>query len=61
MLLRYTVQAGLVLLDFFLCDFTLTHYGMDNPWLHLSSVGGSKQWYHCHAISHVYGLTTLVI
>jgi len=37
MLLRYTVQPGLILLDFFLCDFTVMHCGMDNPWLHLSA------------------------
>jgi len=36
------VKAGLILLDFFLRSFTLMHCGMDNPWLQLSSVGGSS-------------------
>jgi hypothetical protein len=51
-----TIQASLVLRDI----FSLTLFGMDNLWPHLSSVGSWQKVMLLHAISHVYGLNTLM-
>ena len=41
--------------------FSLMQFGIDEIWPHLSCVGGQQKGWHCHAISHMYGLITFVI
>jgi alcohol dehydrogenase YqhD (iron-dependent ADH family) len=41
--------------------FGLMSFGRDDPWRHLSCVGGWHKVSHCHAISHARGLIMLVV